>query len=68
MLRKANDRMYNLASKLEGPILLKKLEVTKVSIKYSEDVGMQKLRVLHLYSTLTREFKKTEIEDLEVVI
>ena len=66
MLRKANDRMYNLA---EGPtILLKKLEVTKVSIKYSEDVGMQKLRVLHLYSTVTREFKKTEIEDLEVVI
>ena len=65
MLRKANDRMYNLA---EGPILLKKLEVTKVSIKCSEDVGMQKLRVLHLYSTVTREFKKTEIEDLEVVI
>ena len=48
--------------------MLKKLEVTKVSIKYSEDVGMQKLRVLHLYSTLTREFKKTEIEDLGVVI
>jgi hypothetical protein len=28
MLRKVNDSMYTLAAKQEGPLLLKKLEVT----------------------------------------